>query len=1106
MLELSDKGICPHEEVIEMVNMGTEEDQRMLKIVDNPEREQMIELFKEYIDVFAWSYKDMPGLDPSIASHKIPLLPKVEPKKQKLRRMNTGVSLQIKEEVIKQLEAGFLEVVTYPQWVANIVPVPKKDGRIRMCVDYRNLNNASPKDDFPLPHIDVLVDNTARSYRYSFMDGYSGYNQIPMHEKDKEKTTFTTQWGTYCYRVMPFGLKNAGATYQRAMVALFHDMMHKEIEVYVDDMVAKSAENKSHVGVLRKLFGRLREYRLRLNPNKCIFGALSGKLLGFIVSRKGIEVDPDKVRAIREMPSPQTEKEVRSFLGRLNYIARFIANLTATCEPMFKLLKKNCKGTWDDDCQKAFDKIKDYLLNPPILVPPSPDRPLILYLTTLPRSMGAMLGQLDDSGKKERAIYFLSKKFNECEARYPVIERTCCGLVWATRRLRQYMLYYTTWLISRVDPLKYIFESPHITGRVLKWQVVLSEYDIKHVMQKSVKGSAIADHLADNPLGDDQPLDFQFPDEVICTTEEGCGEGNNEEREWEMYFDGAANMHGNGVGAVIVSPEGKQFPVAIKLEFDCTNNIAEYEACVNGLRAAITLGIRCLKVFGDSALIIHQVTGEWRTKDVKLIPYQELLTDLIKQFKVASFHHLTRDKNRFADALATLAAMIQLDCGVHIQPIQVEARSFPAYCLNVEEDREEYPWFQDIKDYITKRSYPAGMTENEKKTLRRLAMTFFISQDVLYKRGYDGTLLRCVSSEEAKKIMVEVHEGICGTHANGHTMAKQIQRYGYFWLTIEKDCFEHVKKCHKCQIYANRINAPPIPLYNLVSPWPFSMWGIDIIGPINPKASNGHRFILVAIDYFTKWVEANSFASITQKTFLKFMKTNILCRYGIPERIITDNGPNLNGTEVRNFCEKFQIKHHNSAPYRPQMNGAVEAANKNIKKIIGKMTVTYKDWHEMLPYALHGYRTTARTSIGVTPYSLVYGMEAVTPIEIEIPSLRVLAEVDLEENEWIRTRFEQLNMIEEKRLIAMCHGQLYQKRMARAFDKKLRPREFSAGDLVLKKILPNQEDNRGKWAPTYEGPYVVKHAFSGGALILADMDGQELAKPINADAVKRYFA
>ena len=374
------------------------------------------------------------------------------------------------------------------------------------------------------------------------------------------------------------------------------------------------------------------------------------------------------------------------------------------------------------------------------------------------------------------------------------------------------------------------------------------------------------------------------------------------------------------------------------------------------------------------------------------------------------------------------------------------------------------------------------------------------------QEGSGGTLLRCVDVAEARKIMIEVHEGICGTHANGHTLTRQIQRYGYFWLTMEKDCIEYVRKCHKCQIYANRINAPPFPLHNLVSPWPFSMWGIDVIGPISPKASNGHRFILVAIDYFTKWIEASSFASITQRVFLRFLRANIICRYGLPERIITDNAPNLNGAEIKKLCEQFKIKHHNSAPYRPQMNGAVEAANKNIKKIIEKMTITYKDWHEMLPYALHGYRTTVRTSTGATPYSLVYGMEAVTPIEVEIPSLRVLIEANLDENEWIRTRYEQLNMIEEKRLVAMCHGQLYQSRMARAFNKKLRKREFEPGELVLKKILPNQENEKGKWAPTYEGPYVVKQAFSGGALILTDMEGNELGRPINSDAVKKYFA
>jgi hypothetical protein len=192
-------------------------------------------------------------------------------------------------------------------------------------VDFQNLNKASPKDDFPPPHIDVLVDNAAHSSTYSFMDGFSGYNQIKMAPEDKAKTTFVTPWGSYCYKVMPFDLKNAGATYQRAMVALFHDMMHKEIEVYVDDMIAKSKKGEDHVKVLRKLFERLRKYKLKLNPAKCSFGVKFEKLLGFMVSNRGIEVDHDKVRAIQSIPSPKTEKEVRGFLGRLNYIARFIA-------------------------------------------------------------------------------------------------------------------------------------------------------------------------------------------------------------------------------------------------------------------------------------------------------------------------------------------------------------------------------------------------------------------------------------------------------------------------------------------------------------------------------------------------------------------------------------------------------------------------------------------------------------------------------------------------------------------------------------------------------------------------------------------------------------
>ncbi|RDX61238.1 hypothetical protein CR513_60553, partial [Mucuna pruriens] len=251
----------------------------------------------------------MPGLDTTIVEHKLPLNLDAIPIRQQLRRMKLEVALKFKEEVEKQWNASFLAVAEYPQWVANIVSVPKKDGKVRMYVNHKDLNRASPRDNFPLPHIDLLVDNTAQH----------SYSRMAL--KDKEKTPFVTTWGTFCYKVMPFGLKNVGATYQRAMATLFHDMIHKEVE-----------------------------YPLGLNPAKGTFGVRTGKLLGFIVNERGIELDPDKVKAIRNMPTPKSKKKVRDVLGRVNCIAPFISQLMATCNPMFKLLWKNQEIEWNKEC------------------------------------------------------------------------------------------------------------------------------------------------------------------------------------------------------------------------------------------------------------------------------------------------------------------------------------------------------------------------------------------------------------------------------------------------------------------------------------------------------------------------------------------------------------------------------------------------------------------------------------------------------------------------------------------------------------------------------------------------------------------------------------
>jgi len=322
--------------------------------------------------------------------------------------------------------------------------------------------------------------------------------------------------------------------------------------------------------------------------------------------------------------------------------------------------------------------------------------------------------------------------------------------------------------------------------------------------------------------------------------------------------------------------------------------MAEYEACTLGIQAAIDFNVKLLKVYGDSVLVIHQLRGEWETRDYKLIPYQTYIKELDEFFDEISFHHDPREENQMADALSTLASMFQLTLHGDLPYIEFRCRGRPAHCCLVEEERDGKPWYFDIKRYVESKEYPPEASNNDKRRLRRLAASFFLSENILYKRNHDMVLVRCVNAKEIKRMLGEVHEGFFGTHANGHAMARKILRAGYYWLTMESNCCLHVRKFHKCQTFADNVNALPLPLNVLAAPWPFSMWGIDVIEAIEPKAANGHHFILVAIDYFTKWVEAASYASVTRSVVVRFIKREIICQYGLSTKIITDNSTNLN--------------------------------------------------------------------------------------------------------------------------------------------------------------------------------------------------------------------
>ena len=289
-------------------------------------------------------------MDPLVASHKLSIYKEARYISQKKRKLGEERRLEAKVEADKLLNAGFIEEAQYTTWLSNVVFVKKASGKWRMCVDYTDLNKACPRDAYPLPNIDRLVDGATGNKMLSFLDAYSRYNQIPMAASHMNKTAFITDDANYFYRVMPFGLKNAGATYQRLMDKVFSHLMGQCVEVYVDDMVVKSPSHHQHAKDLSTVFSALRQYNLHLNLDKCVFGIDRGKFLGFMLTQRSIEANPEKCKAIIEMRSPATIKEVQRLIGRPTAISRFLPKLAEQTQPIVQLLMKSTRFTRTDDC------------------------------------------------------------------------------------------------------------------------------------------------------------------------------------------------------------------------------------------------------------------------------------------------------------------------------------------------------------------------------------------------------------------------------------------------------------------------------------------------------------------------------------------------------------------------------------------------------------------------------------------------------------------------------------------------------------------------------------------------------------------------------------
>ncbi|KAL0384983.1 UNVERIFIED_CONTAM: Transposon Ty3-G Gag-Pol polyprotein [Sesamum radiatum] len=740
--------------------------------LDSSFERNLTDFLREHSDVFAWEASDMQGVSPEIMVHKLNVHPEARPIKQKKRAFGVDRNRIIKEEVEKLLKINYIRPVQYPEWLANVVLVPKNNGKWRMCIDFTDLNRACPKDSFPLPRIDAMIDSTSGCELMSFLDAFQGYNQIRLAPEDQEKTSFVTEQGTYCYTVMPFGLKNAGATYQRLVNSMFQKQIGKNMEVYIDDMLVKSQKKEHHINDLTECFEILKKFGMKLNPSKCTFGVRGGKFLGFMVSQRGIEANPEKIEAIINMQPPGTTKEVQKLTGRIAALNRFISSLR----------KPEKVPHFTTTLDKAETR-----------------RNVVPIFGDIRGAVSAVL--VRGEAREHQPIYYVSKTLQGPEERYPQIEKLALALVTAARKLRPYFQSHPVVVLTN-HPLKKILANPNISGRMVKWSIELSEHD------------------------------------------------------------GSATSQGSGAGVIIETPQGDRLQYAIKFNFAASNNEAEYEALIAGGKLALAAGAKHLKAYSDSQLVVNQIKGDYEAKGSKMTKYLSYIQALIRKLEEFTIEQIPRSKNEEADQLAKLANSLTPLKSRTITLLSQEHSE-------VENIKEEVltgdalpSWKDGIEAYLKTGTLPQD--PKEARAIRVRAGKFTLIGGELYKRGFSQPYLKCINQDKVEYVLREIHEGSCGNHSGGRALSSKALRQGYFWPTMRKDAMDLVRKCQKCQVHANITHLPATPLQPIQSPCPFDQWGMDIVGKL-PRAPGQREYLIVAVDYFSKWVEAEALSKITEK-------------------------------------------------------------------------------------------------------------------------------------------------------------------------------------------------------------------------------------------------
>jgi ribonuclease HI len=554
-----------------------------------------------------------------------------------------------------------------------------------------------------------------------------------------------------------------------------------------------------------------------------------------------------------------------------------------------------------------------------------------------------------------------------------------------------------------------------------------------------------------------------------------------------VFCDGSWGTFDAGVAAVLVAPSKVKTCFAIKLDFCYTNNIVEYEALLLGLRKLREMGIRRAILKTDSQVIAGHVDKSSKARDPKLEKYLDAVRRLEASFEGFSVKNIPRGENEHADLLAKSAAQgLPLPSEVFFEAIKAPSVELMERAVLTISPVHSEDWRTEIISFLQGNCLSSDEAYNKRMEAR--TRPYVIIEGELYKHGVCSPLLKCLSRTEGMELMKEIHVGLCGSHIGSRPLLGKVFRQGFYCPKAASDAAELVQKCKGCQKCA-RDQKQPSSLTQLIQPtWPLQRWGLNLLGPLLPAQGN-LKYVVVAVEYFSKWIEAKPLATITSDTVQKFFWQNIVCRFGVPKAITMDNGTQFDAEASKEFYEQIGTKIHFASVRHPESNGLVERANGIIMTGIMKLIFNQPrgKWPDELIKVVWSHNTTISRSTGFTPFKLLFGDEAITPEEAKAGSIRTMASTEDEADCSVAK-----DTIEGIRLQAVENINKYQAETIKWRDRKVRLKNIKPRHLVLRRVA--NPDTVGKLQLKWEGPFLVVSSSRSGSYRLKDMDSNDIPR------------